>query len=111
MGSSMRTSRLGRSSVSVGELGFGGGQLGGLFESVDDGTAATALAAAWDVGIRHVDTSPHARCPQPGSGRARSRRPIGPLVRFHTRSGTPGWSGRRLPTMIDGLLVGYLAHQ
>jgi D-threo-aldose 1-dehydrogenase len=59
MDTSMRTSRLGRSTVAVGELGFGGGPLGGLFEPVDDGTAAAALAAAWDGGIRYFDTSPH----------------------------------------------------
>jgi D-threo-aldose 1-dehydrogenase len=59
MAISMRTSRLGRSIVTVGELGFGGGPLGGLFEPVDEGTAAAALAAAWDGGIRYFDTSPH----------------------------------------------------
>jgi len=55
----MRTSRLGRSAVEVTELGFGGGPLGGLFAPLDDDTAAGALAAAWDCGIRYFDTSPH----------------------------------------------------
>ncbi|TCO16612.1 D-threo-aldose 1-dehydrogenase [Kribbella steppae] len=41
------------------ELGFGGGPLGGLFEPLDDATAAAALAAAWDGGIRYYDTAPH----------------------------------------------------
>ena len=55
----MRTNRLGRSAVEVTELGFGGGPLGGLFAPLDDDTAAGALAAAWDGGIRYFDTSPH----------------------------------------------------
>ena len=55
----MRTRRLGRSGVEVTELGFGGGPLGGLFAPLDDDTAAGALAAAWDCGIRYFDTSPH----------------------------------------------------
>ncbi|GAA2404320.1 aldo/keto reductase [Streptomyces glaucosporus] len=55
----MRTNRLGRSTVEVTELGFGGGPLGGLFEPLDDDTAAEALAAAWEHGIRYFDTAPH----------------------------------------------------
>jgi D-threo-aldose 1-dehydrogenase len=51
--------RLGRSTVEVTELGFGGGPLGGLFAPVDDDSAAGALAAAWNCGIRYFDTSPH----------------------------------------------------
>jgi D-threo-aldose 1-dehydrogenase len=55
----MRTSRLGRSAVEVTELGFGGGPVGSLFAALDDETAAGALAAAWDCGIRYFDTAPH----------------------------------------------------
>lgn len=55
----MRTNRLGRSAVEVTELGFGGAPIGGLFARVDDDTAAGALAAAWDCGIRYFDTAPH----------------------------------------------------
>ena len=55
----LRTSLLGRSTVEVTRLGFGGGPLGGLFTPLDDATAAAALAAAWDAGIRYYDTSPH----------------------------------------------------
>lgn len=36
----MKQNRLGRSKVQVTELGFGGGPLGGLFEPLDDETAA-----------------------------------------------------------------------
>ncbi|MBC9717485.1 aldo/keto reductase [Streptomyces sp. TRM66268-LWL] len=51
--------RLGSTQVHVGELGFGGGPLGGLFAPLDDETAQGALDAAWDAGIRYYDTSPH----------------------------------------------------
>jgi D-threo-aldose 1-dehydrogenase len=40
-------------------LGFGGGPLGGLFEPLDEATAAETLRAAWDGGIRYFDTAPH----------------------------------------------------
>jgi D-threo-aldose 1-dehydrogenase len=52
-------SRLGRTPVEVTRLGFGGGPLGGLFTPVSEESAAAALAAAWDRGIRYFDTSPH----------------------------------------------------
>jgi D-threo-aldose 1-dehydrogenase len=55
----MRKNRLGDTAVEVTELGFGGGPLGGLFSAVDDAAAADALHAAWDLGIRYYDTSPH----------------------------------------------------
>lgn len=55
----MKRSRLGRTDVEVTQLGFGGGPLGGLFEPLDDATAAAALAAAWEAGVRYYDTSPH----------------------------------------------------
>ena len=55
----LRTNRLGRTSVTVTELGFGGGPLGGLFTPVGEVDAAAALDAAWASGIRYFDTSPH----------------------------------------------------
>ncbi|MPY57866.1 aldo/keto reductase [Streptomyces spongiae] len=74
----MRTHRLGRSTVEVTELGFGGGPLGGLFEPLDDDTAAQALAAAWSAGIRYFDTSPH-------YGIGHSERRVGELLRTKPR--------------------------
>jgi D-threo-aldose 1-dehydrogenase len=74
----MRTNRLGDTDAQVGELGFGGGPLGGLFEPVDDATAAEALTAAWDDGIRYYDTSPH-------YGLGHSERRIGHLLRTKPR--------------------------
>lgn len=55
----METNRLGRSSIRISRLGFGGGPLGGLFAPVSDDTAATALGQAWESGIRYFDTAPH----------------------------------------------------
>jgi len=75
----MRTSRLGRSAVDVTQLGFGGGPLGGLFAPLDDDTAAGALAAAWDCGIRYFDTSPH-------YGIGVSERRVGELLRRKLRA-------------------------
>ncbi|MFP8907393.1 aldo/keto reductase [Streptomyces atacamensis] len=74
----MRTNRLGRSTVEVTELGFGGGPLGGLFEPLDDDTAAGALAAAWEGGIRYFDTAPH-------YGIGHSERRIGDFLRDRPR--------------------------
>lgn len=75
----MRMNRLGRSMVGVTELGFGGGPLGGLFEPLDDATAAGALQAAWEAGIRYYDTSPH-------YGIGHSERRIGELLRDKPRA-------------------------
>jgi D-threo-aldose 1-dehydrogenase len=74
----MKTNRLGRTAVEVTELGFGGGPLGGLFEPLDDATAAEALAEAWDSGIRYFDTSPH-------YGVGHSERRVGELLRARPR--------------------------
>src|SRR4051794_1458705 len=55
----MKRIRLGRSAVEITGLGFGGGPLGGLFAPITSEQAHTAMAAAWDAGIRFYDTSPH----------------------------------------------------
>ncbi|MDG4860662.1 aldo/keto reductase [Streptomyces sp. T-3] len=75
----MRSNRLGQSTVQVTELGFGGGPLGGLFAPLDDATAAGALNAAWDSGIRYFDTSPH-------YGIGHSERRTGELLRAKPRA-------------------------
>ncbi|MFE3031776.1 aldo/keto reductase [Streptomyces canus] len=74
----MRRNRLGKTDVHVTELGFGGGPLGGLFAPLDDETAAGALEAAWDSGIRYFDTSPH-------YGIGHSERRTGALLRDRPR--------------------------
>jgi D-threo-aldose 1-dehydrogenase len=50
--------KLGRTSVEVTQLGFGGAGLGDLFDVVADSDAGATLNAAWDAGIRYYDTSP-----------------------------------------------------
>jgi D-threo-aldose 1-dehydrogenase len=74
----VRRNRLGTTGVEVAELGFGGGPLGGLYEPLDDATAAAALDAGWDGGIRYYDTSPH-------YGIGHSERRMGELLRDKPR--------------------------
>ncbi len=50
--------RLGRTSVEVTELGFGGASIGELFVRVPERDATATLAAAWDAGVRYFDTAP-----------------------------------------------------
>jgi D-threo-aldose 1-dehydrogenase len=45
--------------LSVTEVGFGGGPIGGLFHEVASEEAQAALAAGWDAGIRYFDVAPH----------------------------------------------------
>src|SRR5262249_61230693 len=75
----VRGARWGCRAVGVTQLGFGGGPLGGLFTPLDDDTAAGALAAAWDCGIRYFDTSPH-------YGIGVSERRVGELLRRKLRA-------------------------
>jgi D-threo-aldose 1-dehydrogenase len=53
-----KTRRLGRTSVSLPQFGFGGAGLGNLFDDLEEATADDTLAAAWDEGVRYYDTSP-----------------------------------------------------
>jgi len=45
--------------ISLTEVGFGGAQLGNLFQKVSDVEAELAVRAAWSAGIRYFDTAPH----------------------------------------------------
>jgi D-threo-aldose 1-dehydrogenase len=54
----LKTRRLGRTSVSVTELGLGTAPLGDLFERIEDDEAAAIVGAAWEGGVRYFDTSP-----------------------------------------------------
>lgn len=58
VGASARV-RLGRRGPEVTRLGFGGAPIGGLFEPVSEAAAAATLDAAWDTGVRFIDTAPH----------------------------------------------------
>ncbi len=88
----METRSLGSSPVRISRLGFGGGPLGGLFEPVDDETAAAALAQAWESGIRYFDTAPH-------YGIGHSERLFGDFLRRQPRS------AYTLSTKVGRLLV------
>ncbi len=59
---------LGRSTVAVGALAFGGAAIGGLYKAVTDADAAAAVRRAFDRGIRYFDTAPHY-----GAGRGERR--------------------------------------
>jgi D-threo-aldose 1-dehydrogenase len=50
--------RVGRTSVTVTRLGFGGAPIGGLFSAVSDPDAVATVRRAWDLGIRYFDTAP-----------------------------------------------------
>lgn len=50
---------LGRSAVTVTELGLGTAALAGLYTAVDEEQAAATVEAAWETGIRYFDTAPH----------------------------------------------------
>ena len=49
---------LGRTGLSLSEIGLGTAPLGDLFDKVDDAEAAELIEAAWDGGERYFDTSP-----------------------------------------------------
>ena len=69
----MRMRKLGRTGVSVTELGLGTAPLGDLFDRIEDDEASAIVSAAWDGGVRYFDTSPVVRTravgtpPRPGS--------------------------------------------
>ncbi|MET3804937.1 D-threo-aldose 1-dehydrogenase [Nakamurella sp. UYEF19] len=50
---------LGRTKLQLSELGFGAAPIGNLYREISDESAAAAVDAAWDVGIRYFDTAPH----------------------------------------------------
>jgi D-threo-aldose 1-dehydrogenase len=53
------TRRLGRSAVSVTEIGFGGAPIGGVRATVPEPEVQALLEAAWQGGMRYFDTSPY----------------------------------------------------
>lgn len=65
---------VGRTALSVPELGFGAASLGNLYAPVSDGDARAALDAALAAGLRYVDTAPH-------YGRGLSERRVGDALR------------------------------
>ena len=55
----MKRRRIGRTSLSVTELGLGGAPLGNLYFAIDDEAALATIDAAWHHGLRYFDTAPH----------------------------------------------------
>lgn len=55
----MKSRRIGRTSVDVTELGFGGASVGNLHRATTDERARAAIDRAWEVGFRYFDTAPH----------------------------------------------------
>ncbi|MEO6280264.1 aldo/keto reductase [Roseateles sp.] len=55
------------------QLGLGAAALAGLYDAVDDATAAATLQAAWDAGVRYFDTAPF-------YGYTRSERRVGEFL-------------------------------
>lgn len=66
---------IGRTSLTVPELGFGAASLGNLYAPVSDADARGAIDAALAAGLRYVDTAPH-------YGRGLSERRVGEAVRL-----------------------------
>jgi D-threo-aldose 1-dehydrogenase len=73
----MRT-RATRRGLHLTELGLGAAQFGNLFRETSDEQAASAVAAAWDAGIRYFDTAPH-------YGLGLSEQRLGPLLASYPR--------------------------
>ena len=49
---------LGRTSLGVTRLGFGGAEIGGLYQPVEEAEAVALVRHAWDLGLRYFDTAP-----------------------------------------------------
>lgn len=58
METSLNKRKLGRSSLYVSELGFGGASIGNLYGACTNLEAETVVSKSWDLGIRYFDTSP-----------------------------------------------------
>jgi D-threo-aldose 1-dehydrogenase len=78
----LKTRKLGRTKVSVTELGLGTAPLGELFDRIDDNEAGGLVAAVWEGGVRYFDTSPwYGRgLAEHTLGRALYRKPRGDYV-------------------------------
>ena len=50
--------KLGKSGISLPQLGFGGAPLGDIFDKVTEADAEVTLRAAWEGGVRYYDTAP-----------------------------------------------------
>lgn len=83
------TRRIGKTTLSVTELGFGAASLGNLYRIVSDSDARETIDAAIDAGITYFDTAPY-------YGFGLSERRVGDALREH--------SGTVLSTKVGRLL-------
>ena len=90
----MEKRRLGRTSLEVSLLGFGGNALGNLYEVVDERGGRDAVLAAHEGGVRYFDTAPM-------YGHGLSERRVGDALRGLPRDGFV------LSTKVGRLLVPY----
>jgi D-threo-aldose 1-dehydrogenase len=74
----VRGRAIGRSSVTVSELGFGAAPIGNLYTAISDDDAQATVDAAWGAGIRYFDTAPH-------YGLGLSERRLGSALSRHSR--------------------------
>ena len=71
---------IGRTSLRVSELGFGGNALGNLYSAIDEGAARDAVLAAYQTGVAYFDTAPM-------YGHGLSERRVGDVLRALPRDG------------------------
>ena len=69
-----------RQALRLGPLGLGAAALAGLYDAVDEATAAATLQAAWDAGLRYIDTAPF-------YGYTRSEHRVGAFLAGRPRDG------------------------
>lgn len=70
---------LGRTGISLTQLGFGAGAIGELWAPIPDDQASGAIDAAWENGIRYFDVAPW-------YGRGLAERRVGNALRLRPRS-------------------------
>ena len=90
----MESRRIGRTSVEVSTLGFGGNALGNLYARIDETEARDTVIAASQTGVRYFDTAPM-------YGHGLSERRMGDALRQLPRDGFV------LSTKVGRLLVPY----
>lgn len=71
---------LGRTGLRFSPLGLGAAALAGLYDPVDEATAAATLQSAWEAGLRYIDTAPF-------YGYTRSERRVGAFLAGQPRDG------------------------